>query len=279
MQKFFKSGFFLGFSAVFLLLIGIGVWGLLSDSTPTPLAQAVSAVTTPVQRAFTRAADWMEDKTVYFTRFDALLAENARLKAELLDAQADIRQARELQAENARLRQLLDMRRTYEHYELLDAEVIASDTGSWGFTYTLDRGSADGVAVDQCVLTQEGVVGRVVEVGVNWARISCITATDSRIGALVSSTREVGVLEGSFDLMRQGVLRFSYLPTDPQLRAGDTVETSGSGEVYPKGLIVGTVVDLLSESDGTGYYAILEPAVDLSSLTSVYILLGISEAP
>ena len=279
MKKFFKSGLFIGFSVIFVLLIGIGVWGMLSDTTPTPLTAAVTAVTTPVQRLFTRIGDWVEDKTVYFRRYDALLAENARLKAELLNAQADIREARELQAENKRLRELLSISKSYESFDLLDAEVIASDTGSWGFTYTLDRGSADGVTVDQCVLTQEGVVGRVVEVGVNWARISCITATDSRIGALVSSTREVGVLEGSFDLMRQGVIRFSYLPANPELRIGDTVETSGSGTVYPKGLIVGTVIDLLPESDGNGYHAIVEPAADLSSLTSVYILLGITEVP
>lgn len=278
MQKFFKSGLFISFAVVFMLLIGIGVWGMLADRAPTPLTTAVTAVTAPVQRMFTSLGDWVEDKTVYFRRVDALLAENARLKSELLKAQDDIRRARELQAENQRLHELLDISENYESFELLDAEVIASSTGSWGFTYTLNRGSADGVAADQCVLTQEGVVGRVVEVGVNWSRISCITATDSRIGALVSSTREVGVLEGSFDLMRQGVIRFSYLPSDPKLRVGDTVETSGSGTVYPKGLIAGTVIDLLSEADGSGYYAIVEPAADLSSLTSVYILLGISEA-
>ena len=92
------------------------------------------------------------------------------------------------------------------------------------------------------------------------------------MGAVVSRTREVVVAEGSFELAGDGLLRLSYLQNDSDVLVGDTVETSGYGGIFPKGLLIGTITEVLPESHGISTYAKIQPAVDLTALKKVYIV-------
>lgn len=109
-------------------------------------------------------------------------------------------------------------------------------TSNWESTLTLSKGSAAGVAVGNCVITETGVlVGVISQVGLNWSTVSTVLNTDIEMGGIVTRTYSAGILESSFDLMRQGRLKLSYLPEDAQLVSGDEVVTSGKGDVYPSG--------------------------------------------
>ena len=106
----------------------------------------------------------------------------------------------------------------------------------------------------------------------NSCQVKPITDVSVKMGAVVSRTREVVVAEGSFELAGDGLLRLSYLQNDSDVLVGDTVETSGYGGIFPKGLLIGTITEVLPESHGISTYAKIQPAVDLTALKKVYIV-------
>ena len=135
------------------------------------------------------------------------------------------------------------------------------------------KGSASGVAAGNCVITETGMlVGVVSEVGTNWCTVSTIINTDIEMGGLVTRTYSAGVLEGDFSLMSQGKLKLNYLPEGAQLVSGDEVLTSGKGDVYPSGLVVGRVEGVFTDPSGMTRYAVITPDVDLSSLIEVFVI-------
>ena len=129
------------------------------------------------------------------------------------------------------------------------------------------------MALNDCVIDQYGnLVGVVTEVGSNWALVSTVLDPDVELGGRVARTDDEAILEGDFALMLEGLLKLSYLPEDTQLVSGDQVITSGLGEVFPEGLVVGNVTGLFTEADGISRYAQVEPAADLDSVRYVYVI-------
>ena len=106
----------------------------------------------------------------------------------------------------------------------------------------------------------------------NWSKVSTLINTDIEIGGQVTRTYSAGILEGDFTLMSQGKLKLSYLPDGAQLVAGDEVVTSGKGDVFPSGLVVGQVEGVFNDASGMNRYAVVEPDVDLDSLVEVFVI-------
>ena len=143
----------------------------------------------------------------------------------------------------------------------------------WFRTLTLNAGTNKGVDVDMAVICSDGLVGRVTEVGYDWCKVTSIIDSSSTVPILVERTRDNcmarGILDGSSD---EAVMELYYLPTDrTNLTPGDTVVTSGMGGIYPKGLIVGTVKEVMI---GGEVSAIITPSVDFMHLEEVAVILG-----
>ena len=171
------------------------------------------------------------------------------------------------------LRQLLQLQAKRRDFTFESARVTTRSTSNWESTLTLSKGSAAGVAVGNCVITETGVlVGVVSQVGLNWSTVSTVLNTDIEMGGIVTRTYSAGILESSFDLMRQGRLKLSYLPEDAQLVSGDEVVTSGKGDVYPSGLVVGQVEGVFTDPSGMTRYAVVLPDVKLDSLVEVFVI-------
>ena len=132
----------------------------------------------------------------------------------------------------------------------VSAEVIARSPGDWADTLTLDKGSSSGVNKDDLVTTVDGMLGFVSEVTDNTCEVTSITDPKMQCGALVTRTRETAIAEGDYNLMTRGALRLSYLREDSKVVVGDTVETSGRGGVFPKGILIGTVESVQPEESG-----------------------------
>ena len=150
--------------------------------------------------------------------------------------------------------------------------LIARNPGDWATTLTLDKGSNHGVEEGDLVTTVDGMVGYVSEVQSNYCEITTVVDVEMQCGALITRTRETAIAEGDYDLMADGNLRLSYLTEDASVVIGDTVETSGRGGLFPKGVMIGTVESVLPEANGISYYAVLRPFVDVDSVSSVSIV-------
>jgi rod shape-determining protein MreC len=177
-----------------------------------------------------------------------------------------------VERENQRLRALLALNTVHEDYKEVDAYIISRSSTDWTSTFTVNRGSDSGIAVDMCAITENGeVIGLVTEVGSNYAVIKTVLDSTLEISAIISESGYNGMVSGGYAQGMGHFLQMDYLPSSAIIKNKDQVVTSGS-TVYPRGLILGHVVDADFDDTGVAKYAILRPAADFDVLEQVFIL-------
>ncbi len=207
-----------------------------------PVSDGIGVVMAPLQKGVTKVANVISQGRAYFEGYDALEEENAELKKKVSELEQKERDADIALEENDRLRSLLGIQERNRSFKLQTAEVIARSPGEWATTISLDKGSNQGIAVNDLVITEEGnMVGYVSNVAPTYCDVTTVIDTNMQAGALVTRTREAAIAEGDYTLMSEGNLRLSYLEPDSDVVIGDTVETSGRGGVFPKGIMIGTI--------------------------------------
>lgn len=255
-------------SLLIAALLGIAS-GLTGKNIPQMLMQSVL---TPLRTGANAVAEQAEQLYDYIFRYEALEAENEALKEELAQLQQEAREADFLQREIDRLKELLKLKSANEDFELVDGYIISRSSLDWVNTLTINRGSAAGIEVGMCAITQNGeVVGLVSEVGPNYAVIKTLLDSSVQISGTISTTAVSGVVTGGYANGLEDMLYMNFLRSDAQIRNGDKVVTAGS-TVYPRNLILGTVVDAGFDDTGVAKYAVLEPAADIDSLEQIFIL-------
>lgn len=238
-----------------------------------PFSGVLGVITTPLRSAFSAITGWVEDRYDYAFRYDALTQENEELKQRLAELEKAAREGEDALEENARYRDLLGLAEKRSDLELESAYITARGATNWASAMTLNKGEKHGVAVDDCVIDQYGnLVGVVDEVSYNWCTIITVVDADLEMGGVVARSNTAAILEGSFSFMREGKLTLTYLPEDTQLLSGDEVLTSGMGGVYPSGLKVGTIDEILTDESGLTRYAVISPATRLDGLRQVFII-------
>lgn len=258
---------------VLVLALIIGVASMIRGGDAGLIENAAGSVRTPVQRMVSSVAEWLEGVYGYLYEYDALVAENERLRAELTEAQEEARDGFEAREENERLRELLNFKGKHSDFELESAKVVSWTTSNWANSFTISKGSNAKIEVGDAVITEYGVlVGQVTEVGANWAVVSTVIDIDTNIGALVAESGSAGLLVGDFAMMQDGYAKLSYLVDGAQVFTGDEILTSGSGGAFPQGLVIGTVATVQAEAGGQIEYGLVKPNCDLSSLVQVFVI-------
>lgn len=258
---------------VLLLAVGLSVIGsLIGVDLPGTLVQSVLA---PIRTGVSYLADSAQQFYDYIFRFEAISAENAALKEQLAQMEDDARQSGAIARENERLRQLLELKQSHEDFELVDGYIISWSSNDWSSTVTINRGTNAGLDVGMCAITGSGqVVGIISSVGPNYAVIKTVLDSSIEISATLSSSGSTGyngMVKGGYSSGLSGLLRMNYLPSNSVIHNNDQVVTTGS-TVYPRGLILGYVIDAGYEDTGIAMYALLRPAADISSLEQVFIV-------
>ncbi len=273
MKDFLRQNGILLLVIALLLSILIGVGTAVLGGQADPLSNVVNVVITPVRSGIAAAADWVEGVYGYVFHYGEMEQELDDLRTQLGELEEQVRQGEEARRENEQLRELLGLQARRRDFTFEDARITGRSTSNWESTLTLGKGTSHGVGAGDCVVTETGVlVGVVTEAGANWSTVSTIINTDTQMGGIVSRTYSAGVLEGDFSLMNQGKLKLNYLPEGAQLVSGDEVLTSGRGEVFPSGLVVGRVEGVFTDPSGQTRYAVVEPAVDLDVLIKVFVI-------
>lgn len=255
-----------------VVLLGMAAYtGITGNSTG--LVSSLRGLAVPVQRAVTHTAVDIADTYNKYFHYDELVAERDSLQQQVDELQQQLLKAEDAISENDSLREMLSLRDDSEEqftYEI--AEVIAREMDDWSATMTIDVGANGGIEINDCVVTAGGLVGYISDVQPYSATVTTMTDTEAHVAAMISRTRELGVAEGAYELMNEGKLRISYLPREADVTAGDQVITSGTGGIFPKGLMIGTVESIKTESDGMSSYAIIQPAVSLSEIRQVFVI-------
>lgn len=238
-----------------------------------PIRAVVNTILSPIRRVFSDAGDSIRGISAYITEFDALKAENERLRAQLASMEDTIREAELTLEENAFLREFLSLKENHNDYRFLKCEIVASDASAgYRRTLTLNAGTVEGAAVGYPVITQSGVVGRITEVGTNWAKAEPITELSSAIGAYIERSGDLGIAQGSYLYRDAGKLLLTYLEEGTDMVIGDRVRTSGINSYYPRGLLIGEIIEILTDPATGARSAVITPMSSLSDLRDVMVL-------
>lgn len=238
------------------------------------MEQAVVTLLTPVEYVLTKVGYNMRQAGSFTSQMFSVYEDNQVLKAEIAELRQNSINATEILAENARLRTMLDYKKGAVQFDFVTAQVSARDPGSWTNIIMINRGAADGLAKDMPVVTAQGLVGSVITVYHNAAKVQLILDPRSAVGSLVQrpESRVAGIVEGSH--VSPVLPRMINIARDADIIKNDKIITSGFGGIYPKGLLVGEVLDIVNDEGGLLKYAVLKPAVDFDRLEEVLVIVG-----
>ena len=256
-----------------LLSILIGISSAVMGGNADPLSNLVTTITSPVRNGVAAVGDWVQGVSRYVFHYSEMEDQIDELEQQVADLEDQVRQGQEALQENELLRDLLGLRERRQDFVFESAKVTARSNDNWRSTLTLSKGSESGIQEGNCVVTSTGVlVGVVSKVGSHYSEVNTVVDTSMEMGGIITRTNAAGVLEGDFSLMQEGRLRLSDLPDGAELVAGDEVLTSGRGDVYPSGLVVGQVEGVFNDASGMNRYAVIVPEVDLSSLVEIFVI-------
>lgn len=239
---------------------------------------AIGSLLSPVQNALSTAANSVKSFVSNWRNYDQLQDDYDVLYRENQQLSLELGSAEEAVLENERLKALLDAKSSYETLDPVYAKVIAREAGQWFTTFSINRGEMHGISAGMAVVNGDGLIGRVYETGLNYAKVITIISPDSRLSCLIQSTRENGILRGGIsNEMDEAVCYVNYLPSLNSIVPGDVVVTSGTDSVYPKGLNIGTVTEVSLSAGSEGSYAVVKPAVDFLRIEEVLVLRDVVE--
>lgn len=261
-----------GVLLVLLLAVTVTLTGQLGSADRRhvgAIGQTLLSWLVPLQVGMAHASDRVVGWWQALNEIGHLRLENAQLRSEVERLTREVALLQEAQAENARLRGLVEFRAQLD-LRTIAARVAMRDPSRWFTTMTIDRGAREGVRVRDPVVTADGLVGRVMEVYPTASRVLLISDPRSAVGVLVQSTRDAGIVEGQ----GQAALLLRYVSRESTLQPGDVLVTSGLGGVFPRGLRVGTVVTVSSPAGALFQEATVSPAATLARLEEVLVIVG-----
>lgn len=257
---------------VIAALIAVALAGVMNGRAGF-LRNAEGELKAPLEQATAAALNWMEDIYGYIYQYDRIVEENNALRAENAELREQVRDYAELEAENERYRALWEWTEKRTELELESARLVSWDASNYTSAFTISKGADAGIEVGDCVVTEyQALVGQIIEVGDNWAKVRTVIDVDMDAGALAGVYSYAGMVTGDFALMRQGKTKLAYLTSGAQIFTGDEVLTSGAGGAFPSGLWIGTISAVMTESGGQVTYGVVEPACDLSAVSQVFII-------
>lgn len=273
MKSFFKNRCVFSLIIIVIVLgIFIGVFNAVKKET-TVIENVTGVIITPVQQVFTKVGSGVSSFFGYFADVDELRKNNEELKSQIAELKREIRENERSKNENEELRNMLNLKSANPELDLVCAEIIARDPSNWYNTITLDKGTVDGVSINQPVITKGKVlVGRVSDVGTTWAEVTLITDPEHGAGVRIVRSDELAIIEGDGVLAKDGNCKMSFISKNSNILAGDTIETSGLGGIYPKGLMIGKVVEISPEVQGISQYAVVKPEADVNNLRTVFVV-------
>lgn len=254
-------------SLVFFAIALISRWVGRQNESLQPQGLTLEIVAS-LQNIVTRSAEGVESFWRGYFYLVGAREENQKLHTSLDLARANLTALREADLANKRLKKLLDFKQSLEP-PVIAGNVVASNPNAWFKTVVIDKGERDGLRTSQPVVTQNGVVGRVVELAPHYAKVLLLIDYNSSLDAMVQRTRVRGILAGN----STSICRLKYVLKHDDLVEGDVLITSGLGGVFPKGLKLGTVISVKKMDHGLFLEVDVRPAVNFNKLEEVLIIL------
>lgn len=271
MNNFFKSIHFKILLAVLVALIAFMLRAAWTGGLSPVMSQMTSIFVTPLQKLSSSLSD---SASGFFRRYamaDEIALQNEQLQQQINQLRDQLVEFEQYKQENENLKKYLDLKEKNPDFELEPGAVVARDPNDRFYSFTIDIGSLDGVSLRDPVICDEGLVGVVTEVGLNYSKVWTILDVGVDVGAYDVRTRDIGIVQGAIDLASQGQCKLAYLPRESGASPGDLIVTTGGG-IYPKDLKIGQIVSVDVQAGGISLSAVIQPVADIRTLTDVMVI-------
>ena len=265
MKDIFKTkNFKILIVTLIVIIMCIGVSSIFNTSV---ISSAVGYITTGMQRVSATVTDGENKKS-----YSELEAENEQLKKEVASLRTQLADYKDVKDENARLWKYYGLKKENSGYDFVPASVIRRDPGDMFYSFTIDRGTGEGISVNDPVVTENGLVGYISEVSTNSCKVTTIFSPDLSAGAKDVKSKDTGVINGDADYSDQNLVTMKKLAENNKIKEGDQISTTGIGGMYPENISVGKVKEVKYDSFDTSLYAVIEPYEDIQNVSDVVVI-------
>jgi len=260
----------IGIIITIIVLIILVLLTNIKTGSITGIQNAFSKIVMPIQNGLTYLKNKLAGNNAFFEDINNIKAENEALRERNSQLEEALRELEIIKAENATLREYNNMSEKYAEYTTVPAYIINKDISNLSDTMVINVGSNDGIKENMPVITTEGLVGYVLSTTDKTSKIQPIIDPSTSVSASLSTSRDGVIVKGI--LGSDKTLKLMYIPTDADIVLEDTIETSGIGGIYPKGILIGKISQIIESKNITDRYAIVETAVDFSKLETVLVI-------
>ena len=244
-----------------------------SDKAAGPFKVLANVTVIPLQQGINYIGGWLGDMKDNFSTMEQLRAENESLQEQVDALTTENNYLQEESYEYERLQELYELDQNYAEYEKTAADVIGKDSGNWFNTFTIDKGSNDGIEVDMNVLAGSGLAGIVTEVGPTWAKVRSIIDDSTNVSGMVLSTSDTCIVSGDLSLMSSGQTAFDQMENnDNVVSVGDQIVTSYISDKYLQGILIGSISEINVDSNNLTRSGYITPAVDFKNIQEVLVI-------
>ncbi len=269
-KKFITFLILLTIIVVAISLIVSSVFG--NNGNAGFLSNTFSVVISPLQGSFSWVTGNISDVFSFIGQATTSYNENKELKKQVLTLQRDIENIQEYKDENSRLRNLLDLQSQLTSYQTISAEIIARDMSGHSGIIKINKGSMHGIAQNDVIMSAGGLVGYVSELGSTWASVTTITSSASYVSCTLPRIGETTLLSGGYAEHETGTCSMDFISSKSSIAVGDSVETSGEGDIYPSGLFIGRVESITDGKNGVSKKATVKTSADIRTLREVLVI-------
>ncbi len=244
-----------------------------TDVLTKPLQKVVSTVIIPLQKGVNGIGLWLTEKSDLLASVEELQEENKELRKEIERLEEDNLYMQLYRVELEKLRELYDIDNTYADHKKVGANVIGKSADNWYSTFTIDKGSDDGIEVDMNVIAGNGLVGIVASVSDKYSIVRSIIDDSSNVSAMLINSFDICTVSGDLQLMENGYIALNYLDKDVRIRDGDMIVTSNISEKYLEGILIGYAKDVKVDANNLTQSGYIVPAVDFKHVSDVLVIL------
>ena len=268
MYRNHKTGI-LGIVITIIILILIVIFSN-GESNVSFFENAASKLVMPIQNGLTYLKNKISGNDTFFTVINKLEEENKQLQEKNSELEQSLRELENIKTENEMLKEYLNLTEKYGEYKTISGYVINKDISNYSGVVVINLGSKDGVAPNMTVIADKGLVGHIISVTENTAKVQTIVDPASSVSCTISESKDSIIAKGIIN--ETSLIKATYIPTDANLVQNESVETSGLGGIYPKGIHVGTIKEITNTKNITDRYATIQTAVDFDKLDTVLVI-------
>lgn len=274
MLDFFQSKRFKILILILALLFGMLLYSASHEGVDNIPKNMLEIISTPFQVVSARMTATSDDFFDRIFNYQNTILENQRLIAENAELNQKLIDYEKLKDENEQYKTMEGIKEIYPDFEISMAFVISRDPADRFSSFMIDRGELHGISLNDPVITPNGLVGIVTDVGPISSRVQTILSPENNVSSIEIYSKELGILVGDIALSEDGYAKFSILSSDTVIEEGDMITTTNVTGLYPAGVPIGTIIDVKTESHGVTKYAIIEPFVDIVDVTTVQVITG-----